>query len=246
LKPAIFLNKKIGSVGHYKLETKKNYKYELQIIDGHPIFNSGKQIILLDTGSPVTLTNDQNLLFENRTFDVQRSMGGANIAHVSDLLGFPIHVLLGSNIISQFHVCVDYKNGSVTFSDDPINEERNFVALGKTMGLPVVNAKVDTHDLKFYLDTGARLSYLHSDFTLMHKTGRIEEDFYPGLGKFETPVFSMNTEVSNEIFETKFGHLPKNLETMFLSGDIKGILGFDFFNNYGVELEKGLGRIIIL
>jgi hypothetical protein len=221
-------------------------KYELQIIDGHPIFSSGKQIVLLDTGSPVTLSDDQNLLFENRTFDVQRSMAAANIAHVSELLGFPIQVLLGSDIISQFHVYVDYKNSSITFSDDPINEGRNFVALSKTMGLPVVNAKVDTHDLKFYLDTGARLSYLHSDFTRMYKAVRIEEDFYPGLGKFETPVFSMETEVCNEKFETKFGHLPKNLETMFLSGGIKGILGFDFFNNYGVNLEKGLGRIIIL
>jgi hypothetical protein len=220
-------------------------KYPLQIIDGHPVFSNNKQIILLDTGSPVTLCDEKNLLFEERTFTTQKSMGVANIAHISELLGFPIHVLLGSDIIGQFHVYIDYKNHSVEFSDDPIDKGRNLVALNKEMGIPVVTGKVDGHEYKFYLDTGARLSYLHSALTLMYKAIGMEEDFYPGLGKFDTPVFNIETEVSNERFDTKFGNLPKHLENAFLSGNIKGILGFDFFNSYAVNLEKGFSGIII-
>jgi hypothetical protein len=113
------------------------------------------------------------------------------------------------------------------------------------MGIPVVTGKVDGHEYKFYLDTGARLSYLHSALTLMYKASGMEEDFYPGLGKFDTPVFNIETEVSNGRFNTKFGNLPKHLENALLSGNIKGILGFDFFNSYAVNLEKGFSGIII-
>jgi hypothetical protein len=94
-----------------------------------------------------------------------------------------------------------------------------------------------------FLDTGAKLSYLSGSITSNYESIGTEEDFYPGVGKFETECFDISTSFGVNNFNVKFGNLPTLLQMTLMLGGADGIIGFDFFNNFKVVLDLKNNRL---
>lgn len=212
-------------------------RFQITLFKGHPIINDGENIILIDTGAPSTIHDSDSLIFCSESFGCSTNYMGLTVSKISEMLGTEITTLLGADILSNFKIHFDYKNEVVDFSKEAITFEGTEIDISNFMGIPIIELSIDNQNLKFFLDTGAKLSYLSDSITSNYESIGTDEDFYPGVGKFETPCYEIPTSFGEHNFIVKYGNLPTLLQMTLMIGGTDGIIGFDFFNNFKVVLD---------
>ena len=212
-------------------------QFQLEIFKGHPIIIEGEHRMLIDTGAPSTIHRSGEIQFCGEDYDCTVNYMGLKISNISELLGMEITTLLGADILSEYKILFDYANKLVTFSKDDINFVGKTLDITDFMGIPILQMSVNNQELKFFLDTGARLSFLSSDITRNYKRVGTEEDFYPGVGPFQTDCFEVPTVFDGQLHLFKFGNLPDLLQMTLMLGGTHGIVGYDFFSQYQVLLD---------
>lgn len=218
-------------------------QFQIQLFKGHPIFNDGVNRILIDTGAPSTIHSSDSLNFCSESFKCSTNYMGLTVSKISDMLGTEITTLLGADILSNFKILLDYQNQVTAFSKQEIDIDGAQVDISNFMGIPIIKMAVDNQELKLFLDTGAKLSYLSDSLTSNYESVGTDEDFYPGIGNFQTECFEILTIFGDKEFVVKYGNLPKLLQmTLMLSGT-DGIIGFDFFSNFKVVLDLKNNRL---
>jgi len=219
-----------------------NNTFSLEIIDGHPLIKTDIYTILIDTGSPITIHNSRSFNFLSVNFDVQSNY--LTILELVDLIGINITTLLGMDIISKYKPLFDYKNKIITFNNQEDNSfTGNSVDINSFMKIPTVELKINNKLLKFFLDSGAKHSYLLNNITQNYTSAGIIDDFYPGIGSFTTDSFKINTYFDNNSFLVTYGILPKELELLLNMADITGIIGSDFFYNFKTEIDMKKNKL---
>lgn len=212
-------------------------QFQITLFKGHPIINDGENVILIDTGAPSTIHNSSNLTFCSDHYNCSINYMGLTVSKISEMLGTEITTLLGADVLSNFKILFDYKNGLVEFDKQEINFNGTEIDISNFMGIPIIELSIDNQNLKFFLDTGAKLSYLSDSITRNYESIGTDEDFYPGVGKFETECFEITTLFGGKNFLVKYGNLPPLLQMTLMLGGTDGIIGFDFFNNFKVLLD---------
>lgn len=218
-------------------------EFQIQLLKGHPIINDGENRILIDTGAPSTIHASESLNFCSESFGCSTNYMGLTVSKISDMLGTEITTLLGADILSDYKILLDYQNQVIEFSKQEIDIDGTQVDISNFMGIPIIKLTVDTQELKFFLDTGAKLSYLSDSLTSNYESVGTDEDFYPGVGKFQTECFEIPTVFADKEFVVKYGNLPTLLQMTLMIGGTDGIIGFDFFNNFKVVLDLKNNRL---
>lgn len=213
------------------------YTFDIQIFDNHLIIADQNNIILIDTGSPSTLHNAPILNFCGTDFPCVSRNLLTGIDEISQLLGKKITTLLGIDVLSKFNCIFDYSKAKLFLSFDKIPFDGDSMTFTQISGIPVLEFHVFNQKLRFFLDTGAKISYLNSDLTKHLVSKLTMSDFYPGIGSFETPCFKIPTQFGQHSFIVLYGNLPIRMEAMLESNQIHGIIGFDFFNNFRVMID---------
>jgi hypothetical protein len=218
-------------------------QFQIQLYKGHPIINDGENRILIDTGAPSTIHSSNNLNFCSDNFVCSTNYMGLTVSIISDMLGTEITTLLGADILSDYKILLDYQDQVIEFSKQEIEIDGTQVAISNFMGIPIIKMTVDNQELKFFLDTGAKLSYLSDSLTSNYESIGTDEDFYPGVGRFQTECFEIPTVFGNTEFVVKYGNLPTLLQMTLMLGGTDGIIGYDFFNNFKVVLDLKNNRL---
>lgn len=218
-------------------------QFQIQLYKGHPIINDGEKRILIDTGAPSTIHSSKNLNFCSDNFVSSTNYMGLTVSKISDMLGTEITTLLGADILSDYKILLDYQDQVIEFSKQEIEIDGTQVAISNFMGIPIIKMTVDNQELKFFLDTGAKLSYLSDSLTSNYESIGTDEDFYPGVGRFQTECFEIPTVFGNTEFVVKYGNLPTLLQMTLMLGGTDGIIGYDFFNNFKVVLDLKNNRL---
>jgi hypothetical protein len=218
-------------------------QFQIQLYKGHSIINDGENRILVDTGAPSTIHSSDSLNFCSDSFGCSTNYMGLTVSKISDMLGTEITTLLGADILSEYKILLDYQNQVIEFSKQEIDIDGTQVDISNFMGIPIIKMTVDNQELKFFLDTGAKLSYLSDSLTSNYESIGTDEDFYPGVGKFQTECFEITTVFGNTEFVVKYGNLPTLLQMTLMLGGTDGIIGFDFFNNFKVVLDLKNNRL---
>ena len=213
-------------------------EFYLTLFEGHPIIKDGDNLILIDTGSPSTIHISNSLEFCSEIYPCSTNYMGLTTNKLSEMLGTEITTLLGADIISDYELMLDYKKKVCHFSKQNIMFEGQECEISSFMGIPVIELAIDNKILKLFLDTGAKLSYLPQNITKAFESVGIEEDFYPGVGKFKTDCYELPTRFEKNDFMVKYGNLPPMLESALKLSGVEGIIGYDFFNNFKVSLGK--------
>jgi hypothetical protein len=212
-------------------------EFKITLFKGHPIIKDGENILLIDTGAPYTIHTSSNLIFCSDNYNCTTNYMGLTVSKISEMLGTEITTLLGADILSDYKLLFDYKNEIMEFNKVEIALDGYEIGISNFMGLPIIELSIDNQKLKFFLDTGAKLSYLSDSITSHYKSVGTDEDFYPGVGKFETECFNIATSFRDSNFIVKYGNLPTLLQMTLMLGGTTGIIGFDFFNNFKVVLD---------
>lgn len=218
-------------------------QFQITLFKGHPIINDGENIILIDTGAPSTIHASNVLTFCSENYNCSTNYMGLTVSKISEMLGTEITTLLGADILSDYKILFDYKNEIIEFNKEEIALDGNEIGISNFMGIPIIELSIDNQKLKFFLDTGAKLSYLSDSITSHYVSVGTDEDFYPGVGKFETECFDITTSFGDNNFIVKYGNLPALLQMTLMLGGTDGIIGFDFFNNFKVVLDLKNNRL---
>ncbi|WP_154859434.1 hypothetical protein [Cyclobacterium xiamenense] len=212
-------------------------QFQLQLFNGHPIIYEGENKILLDTGAPSTIHASDRLNFLSESFECSTNYMGLTVSEISDMLGTEITTLLGADIVSTYKILLAYQDQLVGFSKQQIDIDGTQADISNFMGIPIIKLTVDNQELKFFLDTGAKLSYVSDSLTNTYESVGTDEDFYPGVGRFQTECFEIPTVFGGKEFSVKYGNLPTLLQMTLLLGGTDGFIGFDFFDNFKVVLD---------
>ena len=220
-------------------------EYTLHFHDGHPIIHTEQDRILIDTGSPTTFHDEGQLLFMGQPFQAQRNQLTLNMNTLRQMTGADITGLMGMDIMRRFSVEFRYAEGRVIFDAAPLTLRGTSLHADQVMGIPIIYVDICNGRRRMFLDSGAKLSYLDARLTLGLTPNGIEQDFYPGFGNFQTPVFDLQGAVEGRSFNGRFGNLPARLQSLLSMGNAEGILGSDFLHQFNVGLDARQPLIFI-
>lgn len=220
--------------------------FKINLVDGHLLISDNGNTILVDTGSPLTIHKENSLAFLGRERRVHTSMSGNDIKAISSLAGIEFSTLLGMDIMSEYRVVFDYQNLELTFLD---REEPamagDVLPLYNVAGASVVDVEMNGRSLKMAVDTGAPLSYVDNFVTDRLEPCGEKEDFHPIAGRYVTKVYELEGTVGGKPFNGLYGNLPMKLGLPLNMFGINGVIGYDFFKSFKIELDFAAGRMIV-
>ena len=214
--------------------------------DKHLIIEDNGKTYLIDTGSPFSVHDGDSLEFCGQQFT--RGTAPCSPENISSLLGMHIDALIGYNVLKHFAILFNYGQGEITFSDEELSlPDAISVPINTGFGVPKVKMSLLGHEDDFFLDTGAKISYVASKTTEGLTPDETDTDFYLGYGDFETSIFNLETAIAGKPFSVRYGNLPFLLERtlMGLSGT-KGVIGYDFFNSFKVLIDYRTSRLYLV
>lgn len=213
-------------------------KFEIDLYDRHLIIKEGGNVVLIDTGNPVSLTDRENFDFMGVSYPGCRSIGDKGIGVVSEQLGRKIDILVGLDVLNNYIINIDYANRLLEIADEPFEKDGSVVSMHKgRMGVLTIPMSVDGKVLNFALDTGAKISYVNRKVTANDSCVKYLEDFNPLFGYFSTPIFNKTVGVGDQVFQCEFGNLPNMAELSLSMLGIDGVIGYDLFNTFNVTLD---------
>lgn len=95
--------------------------FEISFEEKHLLIKDGGNVILVDTGSPITIHTSNTLEFGGTSYNVTTNAMGNTIEKLKRISGVEFTTLMGMDIISQYKVIFDYANQEITFCtlDEP-------------------------------------------------------------------------------------------------------------------------------
>tara|TARA_Y100001970_G_scaffold34113_1_gene42317 strand:+ start:180 stop:944 length:765 start_codon:yes stop_codon:yes gene_type:complete len=243
-------------------------EYPIEIFDNHIFLIDKDKRFLIDTGSPSTISNGSSIEIFNEVYETEETYHGANIEKLSDFVGCSFDALIGHNILKnyifQIDRSADMDEEAVYLADvegidldsgfrkwDSLPENREMWGIGEDFitadfrGIPTIDISVNKKTIASWLDTGAKISYINSNYVKGLTPVDYKKDFFPGYGEFEAPIYSLPMIFSKKEILFEFGVLPDLLERSMLSGRTKAIVGADIFYYYVLTFHCKENKIYI-
>lgn len=222
--------------------------FDIDSFDDHLIIENNGLKVLVDTGSPVSICNNDSFLFMGHEYRCHTSLLGNNIINVSELLNYSIDVLMGMDIIGNYYFLIDYERRKVSFSSNPFELTPMYVIplLRGHGGYVYIYLTIKDRTVKLALDTGAKISYIDKSITEGETMIEERNDFHPLIGHFQTPIYPMEAFIGEKNISVNFGNLPSLLATSLIQMGIDGVIGFDLFNAFRVLLDFKNNQLHIL
>jgi hypothetical protein len=222
----------------------------LEFEQGH-LFLSDNQggYFIVDTGSPTTICEVQQLEFLGKSYHVSTNYGGLTVPSLRNFIpnaAKKIVGLLGNDIMSNYWVSFDVRGGEAIFGDSSAPELDNWENYTDLMGVPLINIELDGTSLRAFFDSGANLSYIKTSISNNWNSVGIKEDFHPLTGVFQTPHYIHPTIIQGKQLDVNWGNLPAGQLAMVLSmGIVDAIVGVDLFAQATVVIDYRNQRLAI-
>ena len=208
-----------------------------ELVAGHLIVRLGETRLLLDTGSPVSISNGRKIVVGGHPV-TGAAHPVASIADLRQLTGVVIDALIGMDVLSRFDIAFKLRRAIVKLREPGLPGSK-----GRSMpieivdSIPIVSLSIDGRTRRLFFDTGAPVSYL-IDASLADRpsVGRAP-DFYPGSGPFETDQYEIPVDLANQTRGLRFGRLPEALEPGVRALGVDGILGTEILMLANVTLS---------
>ena len=204
--------------------------FEFEAFEGHIVAHIDGNDCLVDTGSPLTFGEGRSMPSFGKT-EIGAGLPGLDAHEVGRLLGRPLDILLGTDLLGNQPFLVDWEARTITFDPEtrPAGSE---IPLDNIMGCPLVSARIGGQALKLAVDTGARVTFLNPSLVAGERPVGHYDDFYITCGPFTCDSFEKTVDVGDVSLDLVVGGLPPDLETGLGFIGLDGILGNDIFDHY--------------
>lgn len=207
-------------------QTKETYQLKLE--KNHLICVLNGLRFLIDTGSPFSVGKSGGVDISGKHYSLSEEFMGVKAGVLGDLAGIHLDGLIGVDILNEWSIEIDCQNGSITFGQDKCPNTNDAIPLSFCMGVPSVLVDFPNGlSSRMFFDTGAQYAYVAEDCGILHGAPELsqEEDFYPGIGKFDVQLYGLCVNLNGREWVVKCGILPKSVQDMLTLTDSKGILG---------------------
>lgn len=203
----------------------------LHLRDNHVFVELGGELWLLDTGAPTSFGTSGNVAIGGEQISLGTSYLGLTATALSQFVGVACAGLLGADVLGRFDHIFDTAGGRLTISTAELSHRGMNVHLDGFMGIPIVTARVRTHDYRMFFDTGAQISYFQGDSLGDFPRAGSVVDFYPGVGQFQTDTHEVPISLGGVAFALRCGNLPDLLGMTLMMAGAEGIVGNAILSN---------------
>ena len=222
-------------------------EYSIDVFDNHVIVVDKKKRFLIDTGSPISISNENEIEIFGMTYESTERYLGEDIDKIGNLVGCHLDALIGNNILKNHIFQINFKNQIFSTWDslprEGINIDENIDV--DFRGIPTIQVLINQNPITSWLDTGAKISYLSKQYVQGLVPVEEKEDFFPGFGEFEAPIYNIPMTFFGQDIHFNFGILPDSLETAMLSGRTQAIIGADIFSHFSLIFHYSNKKIYI-
>lgn len=198
----------------------------LTLTRGHLFVEVEGNLWLVDTGAPTSFGVTPSLAFAAEQFSLGRSLMSLTAETLSESVGVQCCGLLGADILGRFDHIINLGEGSLQVSAAELSHDGQCIPLDNWEGIPIVTARIGSKDYRMFFDTGAQVSYFQDDSLSSFPSAGSLNDFYPGLGQFQTDTYEVPVRIGGESFTLRCGgSLPDTLAAILRAIDTQGIIG---------------------
>ena len=91
-------------------KTLEEMEYAIDIFDNHLILVDQKKKLLIDTGSPISISNEGEIEIFGMTYRSSKNYLGLNIEGISKGVEYDLNALIGGDILKNHIFQIDFKN----------------------------------------------------------------------------------------------------------------------------------------
>ena len=85
-------------------------EYSIDVFDNHVIVVDKKKRFLIDTGSPISISNENEIEIFGMTYESTKRYVGEDIDKIGNLVGCHLDALIGNNILKNHIFEINFKN----------------------------------------------------------------------------------------------------------------------------------------
>ena len=213
-------------------------KFNIDIVENHLILLYRESRFLIDTGSPVSISKSSEIEIFNQPHATLQKVPGWDIDDFSNAIGSDIDGLIGGDILKHYQFQVNCQDRSFSILEPSSFKDLDNVDIKIFMGVPVIEIVLGRDQVRAFLDTGAKISYVNSRHVEgLNPIGK-RKDFHPLLSKeFETLIYELPICFNHQKLSLTFGVLPQFLEEVLSIGDTEVIVGNDIFSHFSIIFD---------
>lgn len=215
-------------------------------INGHIIVDLDGKNALIDTGSPGSMSPEPFMFMGAQRVPPQNIMD-VTTGQMSGLAGFPIHILIGCDMLREFDLLIRWRDGALELGNNIMGQKQAH-PMSELMGIPVFPVTIAGKETKALLDTGAHISYINSEAVANEQRAGTKKDFYPMVGSFTTDLYVLPTGLDGRRFDLNYGILPDALQMMMgiamQLSSTTAFMGTEIFSHFDCLLSWQRGRIL--
>jgi len=212
----------------------------------------GDRKFLIDTGAPVSVSHYDKLDVLDAEYPTHINIAGYSCETVSKGVGMGVDGLLGCDILKQYDLVLDYKNGEICFFDPgTMSIDEAAIKMGLDivgnglMKFPATTVQLGERPIKVCFDTGANHSYINRNSVKGLKKHRDINDFNPSIGSYTTPLYIIPATLAGQKVEVEWAALHPSYDAIYSLG-LEGIIGYDLLirNKVYLSLSKNILSVI--
>jgi hypothetical protein len=221
------------------------HSFPLRLANGHLFVSIDGQSWLVATGAPTSFGLRRSLRFCGRRFSVGRHYLGLTPTQLAAFTGIDAVGMLGADVLNEFDHLFDLERGCVTVSPGPLSLDGTTVPMREIIGLPVVRVHLEGRKYPVFFDTSSPVSYFQDRRLERLPAAGPQEDFFPGLGRFESETHTGTLTVGDLSFPSRFGRLPDLLANGLRAARTRGILGNELLQHRTIGYFPKRRRLVV-
>ena len=213
------------------------------IVGNIPFLVTEEHCLLIDTGSPISISNKGYIKIEDRYCFLHHRTTADSSNRALGLTGGDRDGVLGMDILKDHSLLLDYDKSEVFIDPGDYGEAAFTADLDMETAAPRITGILRGIEHKFWLDTGSVMSFLLTGLVRGHPQWGWENVCHPIYGPFGTPWFRFRLGISGTEFSLRFGRLPDFLELPLVEGGVSGVIGCEFLSLSRVLLDFKGGKL---
>lgn len=210
--------------------------YRLHFKAGVPLAEIEGQSVFINTAVPTSIAVIPQLIFLNEVYTLQTEVNGMTCEALSKALRTRVDMMLGMDVLRDFHVRINPLQGVIQFSRQPFRSSGAHLSIQADSVPPRVKLQIGQDEVFMRLVTALKLNYIPEEYAVgLGEIGQASDSLPVGLA-FSTPLYKLPVSLGHHVLNLNYGVAPAALRGSLALDTDEGVLGADLLQSLPVTL----------